>query len=195
MSDRRWFQIHSSTALLAACIVIVVVYLSFQPRMLHLDTSDRCYGWPCDSVFWYWESPRPYYFVSWMYMGMNLLTLLAILAPALVASEWLARRGWLKIHLSTALAAMLVASVLLGLNIFYIERGVFKEGSTTYSYASGWPFFNWAWNDSSVNIGSMAGLWNVAVNAGILVSIAGLIEWFIRRNRASPRTQAQRAEM
>ena len=195
MSDRRWFQIHSITALLAACIVGVVVYLSFQPRMPYIDRPDRCYGWPCHSVFWYSESPRPDYFVSWMYMGMNLLTLLAILAPVMVAAEWLVRRGWLKVHLSTALVLMLMAGVLLGLNIFHIERGVFKEGSTTYSYASGWPVFSSAWNENLVDIGAMAGLWNVAVNAGILVFVAGVLEWFIRRKDASPTTKAQRAEL
>lgn len=46
MNQRRWFQIHLSTALILMILVPVIVWLNLQPDRHAIDGPAKDYGWP-----------------------------------------------------------------------------------------------------------------------------------------------------
>src|SRR4051812_47567723 len=97
-------------------------------------------------------------------------------------------RRWFQIHLSTALLLMIIAGILLGLNVSFIDCGpVYEADGWCYNYKYGWPVFvqshHYVTLGSETVIINFAYIWNGMIALFCLSMIAFVCEYNVRCRR------------
>lgn len=162
MPDKRpWYRIHLSTFAVLTLVCGLLIWANLREE-LHLFTrpgycaaqAKSSIGWPrtiaCEPIMLLTPEAfgsadfRPLPQTGWPSLAFNMACAVAILVSAALASEWFARRlkkrvhrsprprMRLRVHLSTAIVLMFVASGLLYLNVR-------PTSESAWSGEHGWP--------------------------------------------------------
>ena len=187
----RWFEIHRTTLVVMAIAAAGLAWLNFGNEF-HFP------GWPLQFSDYFGRS-IPDLIVHAIVVDI-VVALLALLGTGITCEWWLRRRyrmgrGWLRLHLSTTIALMIVASIFLWLNIRGYDAGIGDGYKYKYFRAVGWPsmlIYKWEdWFgttskdeiDLKYQLTDLSG--NVLTALLALVIIATFLEWRIDRRDAA----------
>ena len=169
--SRRWFQIHYSTVIVMTLVAGILVWTNTVRLLLN---QYGLLGWPLSQF-------KPH-----LHNAIYILYFIGLLITAGIFCEFIIHihfrnRTWFQLHLSTALALMLVMGVLVGLNsVPKFTRGTHYSEFESY----GWPYGVVIFMKGDPKIKLIREEWaaNAAVALAILAATTIACEWWARRS-------------